>query len=1060
MTGTSLSLLGLGGVTLLAATIMARPVRAADNPAASVPSSPVFPVAVPTPASAPAIQPVVIPEVEAPPATVDPSAPASSTPQPMMAVHSIRTLHIADKNHPDSGNSALTFEGTHRKSSGERLLGPLGRDLEVTGNMTLHGQSNAVTGGSIATQTYRDQNVSSQDYRNLGPFQNNMDLTINGKIFSLWRINARLSNSRYGSRFDQAFGFNFKNKGTSVDLGTVTPHLAGNELVSLSRSVQGIMYSRDLSPRVTASALFSLTKSTTRRGSFQGQGTSGPYYLNATQLIEGSEKVQLNGRDLEAGKDYRVDYYVGQISFLGGLIINQTDTVTFSYEAQSYNTTPGILTGTRWSYTGTTGNAYGLTYITQKASGAKTHNGNVVEPFAIVGLGGTSGGVSDPQWKYYLSSLIDSAFPFVLRYGSRNLVEGVDYYLNRDLRYFQLKTTLPADTALTATASLQAEYRPVRQNAVSGDRTVIGLDSTMHVAKNGTVSMTFGSSQAAAASSSSGTGTGTGMNLTTNWQFAQAGGKNALGVTLGYKDIGQNFSSIDSTSSASLQAQKGVNANFSFAPNRFYNITTSLTQSKVANQYTSSTYGTTTTTGTTTAAAPVIWATNQAMNTALNIQLPNLPSLQLSHGQTVQSSSSTIGSKSSYSSDQLNLSWTRGFATFTTGFSRNATHGQSVFSNSYVSSVTTVDGGTTGTPLDQVRNGTYTTTNSNSTSDASRFSLRLNPAQWFNISGDLGFSRNSSDGGAASNARDSGINLALLPLPGMSVTLGLTDTSNGQSTSSYYNTTATTSTTNGSQLGTNINSGQRTRATNASLQYAPWRVLSFGITTSKSLSLVPGYDNSENNATDFLMDLTPWQKLHLTFNTSLQKVTYVGGQGDSNNQTNSLSGTIGPFGRLSFSTTVLRLNFKSATYSTASNGTRAAMAASRASAFGGGDIGTGLNTVTTGYLQNGVSNSISLRTDYNVGQNRSLYLRWQNLDQSAPTQTVSSTGTTTGTTSSGTYHSSNNFRQGVASVGFDVRFTEVVGFTLGYNLLTLKDRDDTRYSYKAHSITADLSARF
>jgi hypothetical protein len=1047
----------------------------APTPAAPVPAAPVAEAPAPTP---PAIDERTEPAPVATPAAstvTPPPAAAAAKPAPKKDAGAANEVAAAAKIAEDS----LNLTTPKRKSSGERLLGRFGRDLEVSGGWTLHGQSNSVSGGMAGQQTYRDQNVNSLDYRNIGPVQNNMDMTISGKIFNLWKVNARLSNSRFGNRFDQVFGFNYKNKGTTVDLGTISPRLAGNELVSMSRSIQGIMFSRDLSPQLSTTNILSLTRATTRRGSFQGQGTSGPYYLSATQLVEGSERMQLNGRDLQAGKDYRLDYYLGQVTFLGGLIINPTDTVTFTYEAQAFNTTPGLLTGTRWNYSGKDGTAYGVTYITQKASGARARNGNVVEPFAVVGVGGAGGGIADPQFRYYLSSLIDPSQPVVVRYGSRLLSEGVDYYINRELRFLLLKSPLPADTALTGTASLQVEYRPVRQNAVAGDRAVLGLDTTMRVARNGTVAMTFGNSE-----SQNKAQVGTGMNLSTSWQFGERDAKNALGVTLGYRDIGQGFTSIDSTSSAFLQAQKGVNASLTFTPNRYYNITTTLTQSKVANQFgggysnygggtgllgSSGATGTDTTgtgangtTGLANQAASVIWATNQAMNTALNVQFPHLPTLQFSHGQTLQTTGGVSGSRSTFTSDSATLGWSRGILALTGGLTRTVSRGQSVFSNGFVSSVTTTQGGLTGTPLDQVRNGQFAQSVSDSVSDSSRFSVTLTPAQWFNITGDLGFSRNrfgssgagvtAGMGGSAAKARNTGLSLNLQPFPGMSLNLGMTDTSNGQSTAGFYGSTGTTggAGSNGSQLG-NVVSGQRTRATNLGWQYAPWRRLAFGANFSRSLSLIPGYDNSENSATDFLIDATPFDKLHVSLNSSRQRVTYVGGQGNSDNKSYTMNATVGPFGRMSFTSTLMKMDFGSATYSTFSNGGSAP--------FAGTGVGTMGGASTIGYLQNGVSTSWTFRTDYNVGQNRSLYARWQGLSQGAPTQTVTS-GSSGSSGGAGAYHSTNNFQQGVGSIGLEVRLSDVVGFTLGWNTLHLTDREDTRYSYKAHSLTADLSARF
>ncbi|HEU4698309.1 MAG TPA: hypothetical protein VFS40_03965 [Gemmatimonadales bacterium] len=65
-----------------------------------------------------------------------------------------------------------------------------------------------------------------------------------------------------------------------------------------------------------------------------GAGDRGSLNLNALQIREGTEKLTANGRTLEKGVDYSIDYATGQVSFLNpdGLFGTGTGTVTASFE--------------------------------------------------------------------------------------------------------------------------------------------------------------------------------------------------------------------------------------------------------------------------------------------------------------------------------------------------------------------------------------------------------------------------------------------------------------------------------------------------------------------------------------------------------------------------------------------------------------------------------------------------------------------------------------------------------------------------------------------------------
>ena len=1074
----SLTLAALG----LYGAAVATPSAFADDPATTAPvtqpGATPAPVVVPTPAVAGGTVATAPPALPTSPA----SAPVTqTTPPPVSAIPVIAptpvlTLPTAgkmpsrpagsafSKSDPNNLNAPVTLVKP-KKSSGERLLGPLGRGLTVIGSWTLHGQKDSVSGFSPGTQLYNDQNVSGLDYRRagVGALQQNMDMTIQGKILNVFSVNAHLSNSRYGNSFGRSFGFNYKKNGTSLDLGTINASLPGDELVPFSRSVEGIIIGRDFGNHVSQTSFASITRAVTQHGSFQGQGTPGPYYMNASSIVPGSEHVQFNGRDLQAGVDYNLDYILGQINFLHGLSINQTDTVTYTYESQSYNTTPGLLAGTRWSATQKDGTGYGMTVIKQKAVGFHTRNGNLTQYFPVYGVAGSIGGVADPQYKYQLSSPVDTNYPLVVKWQNEVLTLNVDYVLNIDLHFFQLKRVLPADTSETGIASLNCTFHPVQQLQVSGDKSVYAFDTRMKVAPNGTVGLTYASSAAQVAAQS-----GTGMILNSNWHSMNST-KNAWEFSTSLKDVGQNFSSIDSTSTAFLQAQKGLSSTFKFIPNQYYNFSTSLTNSRVStiSPFTSLVAPITGNTATAIIpAAPVQWSKNQGITAAMNVTLPRLPTFSLTHSQTTQDTPGITSSHSSFTNDGITAGWTKGIFALTGAVTNTRSRGASIFSTFANNSVASTSGSNVGTLIDQANNGTYAQTLSGASSLMSRLSLSMTPAAWISLNGDVGVSRNrtgtaasaTSTSSALSTARNVGWGVNLQPNRCIIASWTVSDSSNGQSTAAFLNaaTASAAAGTSSSQLVSGI-SGQETRSNNLSLQYTPVDWLSASVQKSTQLALIPGQDNSASNSTTLSLTSSPTRKLQLGVISTRQTVTYVGGEGSSNNASATVTSTAGPFGRMSFTTALMRMNYGSATYTTVSGGT----------GIGGGVGALGGNlfggSTSSGLIQQGLSTTISLQTDYALGGNRSLFGRWRSLQQGSPTAALTSTSVSTGSISPGSMGSSyvsTNYRQGTGTVGLEMRLTDVVGFTVNYNLINMTDQNNPRYSYHARSFTTDLSARF
>jgi hypothetical protein len=174
--------------------------------------------------------------------------------------------------------------------------------LNVTGSNTFSLRQNKVSGGKAGTQSFQYESGASLDARRLGPVPAQCGRDRERRLFGVFKVDGRLSNSRWGNYVNQNFGINYDRKGTQFQLGNVTASLGGGGLVNFSKSLQGIVIGRDFGGgKIRTTNVFSLTKAHTVRNSFQGNGSAGPYSLGGSLIVEGTERIRVNGRDLRPG---------------------------------------------------------------------------------------------------------------------------------------------------------------------------------------------------------------------------------------------------------------------------------------------------------------------------------------------------------------------------------------------------------------------------------------------------------------------------------------------------------------------------------------------------------------------------------------------------------------------------------------------------------------------------------------------------------------------------------------------------------------------------------------
>ncbi len=118
-----------------------------------------------------------------------------------------------------------------------------------------------------------------------------------------------------------------KGKARMGDFSTKFP---GEKLTQFSKNVEGFDFSYDFGD-LSFETIMSKQKSATKRETFKGQNLRGPYKLKTTGIVEGSEKIRLDGGELNKTQ-YRIDYFRGEITFM--FIVDPTQEIEVTYETE------------------------------------------------------------------------------------------------------------------------------------------------------------------------------------------------------------------------------------------------------------------------------------------------------------------------------------------------------------------------------------------------------------------------------------------------------------------------------------------------------------------------------------------------------------------------------------------------------------------------------------------------------------------------------------------------------------------------------------------------------
>lgn len=466
---------------------------------------------------------------------------------------------------------------TERPKKADRMLGGLRNKLQRIGEQT---KSEVRLQGSHNLGFHMEQVNGSRDAydssqylgrRALGGGYTSTDLAVRGKLFGVLNFETHYSDYMYGSPYDNRLSLDYVTRDYKVNAGDIQAGLTGNSLIGFSKSLKGIQVTANVARNLRFTSLVSKSKAQTRTITLNGANRSGPYYVFAGQIVDGSERVRVNNRELVKGTDYTLDPYTGELNFLNGLIVHELDTIAVTFEVYNYGQSGGAIMGWRADYGGASGPKMGFSMLSQ-VSGSSKGVINRTEQFY---------GYNSATTPYTLELPVDVTlvydaagkltgctpkYPMTVTVGTLPQVYGTDFVVDPLLPnrvYFQMP--------IPSTQIIRITYTPVSSTETQGDRQVMGFDAQMAMGKSGTVTAELASSRLSLSSAPS---NGTAVQI--RGENRLAGEK--LRLNWVYKNISPSFTAVESP--GFNRNERGIQTDIAYTPSKRVSITANYQRSR------------------------------------------------------------------------------------------------------------------------------------------------------------------------------------------------------------------------------------------------------------------------------------------------------------------------------------------------------------------------------------------------------------------------------------------------------------------------------------------------
>lgn len=336
--------------------------------------------------------------------------------------------------------------------------------VEVSGYRTFGMHSHQVDGD---VESFNSLNYSGQGNRRFTDIGN---VNIVGrKVLDVFNFNLFLTDNRFRDPQARNVSLDYVRGPWEINAGDIRGRLTNsNRFTPFAKTLQGVQAGFRSGP-LELRAVRSEAKGSPRTVSLQGNNSAGPYYLQASQIVAGSESVEVDGVAQVLGTDYTISYEIGAITFVGK-IVAPTSTIVVTYEAFGFNAPRGTVQGFGGTYSFGQAGRIGVTLLTQKMAGAgalSTRN----ELFQ---------GFGAPSTPYVLEFEPMPGRPVVIRVDGVLQLEGVDYTFSPDnAAVFFFTRFVPS------TSTVSVVYTPKPTTTVAGDREVVGMDYRIPLGKQG-----------------------------------------------------------------------------------------------------------------------------------------------------------------------------------------------------------------------------------------------------------------------------------------------------------------------------------------------------------------------------------------------------------------------------------------------------------------------------------------------------------------------------------------------------------------------------------------------
>ncbi|MDI9635120.1 hypothetical protein QPK87_31485 [Kamptonema cortianum] len=338
--------------------------------------------------------------------------------------------------------------------------------IKLSGYRNLGYHIHTVSGDRDAFDISNYGGFGDQRFTNLGYVR------VDGsKVFGWLNFEANLQDARFVDPQAQRYRLWISEGRWSAEYGDIQGQMLNtNQFARLNRNASGVAAgykSRAVEFRVVRSD----ARGQARTVTLQGNNSPGPYYLQSSQIIRGSERIEVDGVPQVFGSDYTVDYDLGAITFvnrqtLAAKVIPPTSSIVATYESFAFSGGAGRLEAAGLSLDLGKAGKVGLVGMRQ-VTGASGRLSTRLEKFQ---------GFGPPSTPYFLQFEPFAGQPIVIRVDGILQVEGADYRFdtnNPSIFYF--------NRFMPANQNIDVIYTPKPTTVVSGDREVMGFDYRLNI---------------------------------------------------------------------------------------------------------------------------------------------------------------------------------------------------------------------------------------------------------------------------------------------------------------------------------------------------------------------------------------------------------------------------------------------------------------------------------------------------------------------------------------------------------------------------------------------------